>query len=292
MFLPRSCLPGRGILWCHLPPGVCTHKDQCCWHCPLGPPPLGDPGNKFRAYVLTKPPAHKPTGAASPEPADSRPRAPSGTRVQFQWKVRQSRNLHPSNHSGMASYQFSFQPHLHMHTPPVMVQTTLQTLWSVSVQPNRVLSSGLSAEARVSAPSRCAHQQAHILGWEVWWRGQDLLCWSLRTLRCLRPTLIPSSPASEAPYLTWHTSQLVKEVPRVRLAFFFHSSLPRVQVPSQFLLFSLFPSSYPVTWGSFLKLWLYEIWKHSVGVLWELFHMWMDFLMYLWEEVSSTSLYL
>ena len=49
---------------------------------------------------------------------------------------------------------------------------------------------------------------------------------------------------------------------------------PGVQV-----LFPFLPlSSYPVMWWSFLQLWLYETFsQHSVGVLWELLHMWCSF---------------
>lgn len=43
------------------------------------------------------------------------------------------------------------------------------------------------------------------------------------------------------------------------------------QFPSPFFLFFP-PSSYSVMWGSFLQLWLYEICKLPVDILWELLH--------------------
>ena len=49
----------------------------------------------------------------------------------------------------------------------------------------------------------------------------------------------------------------------------------------------LFVPLYPVTWKSFLQLWLYEIFsQHSVGILWELFYYIDQVLMCLWEEVG------
>ena len=78
----------------------------------------------------------------------------------------------------------------------------------------------------------------------------------------------------------------------MREPFLFHSSLPGVWVPSRFLFFSLFPLSYPVTQGSVLHLWLYESFcQLSVGNSMRIVPHVDVFLMYVWEELSSMSLY-
>lgn len=95
------------------------------------------------------------------------------------------------------------------------------------------------------------------LGWGLKGLGKDCLCcflsylWSHKpalTLFC-QPLKFPVCPSG---------LPTCKGGSHSKGTFLFHSSL-RVQVPSLFLFLSLFPSCYPVTWGSFLKLWLYEI---------------------------------
>ena len=128
------------------------------------------------------------------------------------------------------------------------------------------------------------------MGSEVRQYGLDHL-WGLSTLQGGKRAPTLSSPASEAPYLSWWISWSVKEVARVREVVIFHSSLPGLQVLSHFL-FSLFPSSYPVKWGIFL----------AALVVWDLLQAFSRysvrtvpyveiFLTYLWEEVNSMSFY-
>ena len=98
---------------------------------------------------------------------------------------------------------------------------------------------------------------------------------------------------SEAPFLAWLISQLVKGVPSVRERFLFHSSLPRAQVLSHFLFFFFFltfiPSSYMVIFLVTLVVWdllpTFSIYSVRIGLFVDVF------LMYLWEEVSSMSFY-
>ena len=150
---------------------------------------------------------------------------------------------------------------------PVAARATLQALQAVSAWPSRVLSRGLSSEAQFQHPVAVHTSRGVSCPGKCGWCFKDHLCWSLSTLWGLRPAHALSSQASESLYLSRQTSQLLKEVSRVREPFFFHSSLPGAQVLSRFL-FSLFPLSFSVTWGSFLPLGLYEVFcGRSVGVL-------------------------
>ena len=65
-------------------------------------------------------------------------------------------------------------------------------------------------------------------------------------------SLLEQRPGHSRTLSAQQASQMAKGVPRMRDLFLFHSSLPGVQIPSCFLS----PLSYPVTWGSFLQLWL------------------------------------
>lgn len=119
-----------------------------------------------------------------------------------------------------------------------------------TAKPRPLLS--LFTESQVSTPSRCPHQVG-ITGWEARPSGRGHLCWSLSTLPGGKPTstslLLSKFQATPAPCMSQLTSELAKEVPRMRASFLFHGCLPGVQVLSKFHFFFL--SSYLVTWCSF-----------------------------------------
>lgn len=69
--------------------------------------------------------------------------------------------------------------------------------------------------------------------------SQDLLCWSLSIL-LLQVGCCTFLWTTEALYLSWLISQLVKGVPRVMELLFFHYSLSGLQVSSKLLLLLLF----------------------------------------------------
>ena len=113
------------------------------------------------------------------------------------------------------------------------------------------------------------YQQTCISVWGVPGGGQDCLCWSLSVLPVTIPLL-------HSPLSLWSSLCILTFISAVEGCsweiYLFHSSLPGMRVPYQFLSPPL--SSYLVTWQSVLKLWLYEIFcQHSIGILWELFHM-------------------
>ena len=74
-------------------------------------------------------------------------------------------------------------------TLTVEAQTTLQTLWAVSVPLAQVLYQGLSSEAWVPAPSYWTCWKAHpacVSVWEVQWHGSSQ-CQSLSALIASKP---------------------------------------------------------------------------------------------------------
>lgn len=103
-----------------------------------------------------------------------------------------------------------------------------------------------------------------------WWlANQQVHTGETRTLRSLP---------------VWRSSQLAKGVSRAREAFFFHSSLPGAQIPSQCLLFFFILPSYL---GILALVILVILCQFSVGYLWELFHTQTHadvFLMCLWSR--------
>lgn len=123
----------------------------------------------------------------------------------------------------------------------------LQALWAVFTQPNWVASPSLSAEAQVSSPKSCAHQQAHIWGWEVQWCGEGLCAGLFLLYRAtgqllhsplepLKLLICPGRPPS-----WWSRFPKWGNFP-------FHSSCPGAQVLSQFLSFP-FLLAYPLHGG-------------------------------------------
>lgn len=121
------------------------------------------------------------------------------------------------------------------------------------------------------------------------WCGKDYLFLSL-------PVLSAASQLLHSPLSFWSSLSVLTDLSvskggsRGEETFRFSRISPRRAGPkpipfcSPFVL--LFVPLYPVTWKSFLQLWLYEIFsQHSVGILWELFHYIDEVLMCLWEEV-------
>ena len=70
--------------------------------------------------------------------------------------------------------------------------------------------------------------------------------------------------------ISWLVSLLVNGPSRVRELFLFYKFSQRWRsYPDSFFL-----SPFPVTWWSFLQLWIYEIfWHRSAGVLWKWLHL-------------------
>ena len=147
------------------------------------------------------------------------------------------------------------------HISSCSLGTAFQDLRTVFAQPGWDLSPGLSAEAWVLAPSCFAHQQASISSWGVI-EGARTLCSGLCVLpaascpagKQLQPgshrggqnpllrSLCPACcklPVHSLLSLWYFLSVLAyllasEGASRVKEPFLFHSSLPEVQVPSQF----------------------------------------------------------
>ena len=123
----------------------------------------------------------------------------------------------------------------------------------------------LSTEAWVSAPCHCTHQQACISGW-----GRAVLRPGPSMLVFLYPEGLQASSHSLLSSLGSSLTVSADLQPEGwNLSYF--TAPTQGQFPSPFFLF-FSPSSYWVMWGSFLQLWLYEICKLPVGILWELLH--------------------
>ena len=106
-------------------------------------------------------------------------------------------------------------------------------------QPTPVLSPGLSSEACASAPSPHPPQRTRVSGWAVQGGGISRLCRSLSILPSVNwlldsPPRFHSSPSVQADLPACEGTS------RVWAPFLFHSSLPGVQAPSQFLSLSFF----------------------------------------------------
>ena len=117
------------------------------------------------------------------------------------------------------------------------------------------------------------------------------LCWSLCALLGHNPPPTFSPWVSDAPSLSHQTSQVVKEISRIREPFFFHSSLPRGRGP---IPVPLFPC--PFLLLHYLGILLADLVECDLTPAFSRFSvrcvLHVDvFLMYLWEEVSSRCLY-
>ena len=141
---------------------------------------------------------------------------------------------------------------------------------------------GLSTELQVSAPELSAHQQV----------CPKVGCAMISQCSFMLVSLYPVGTTGQLPDSPLKTLELsvCPEWPppaseggtQVREHFLLHSSFPFSS-----LSFSLFPSSYlAISWSVLQSSW-YELSVIFLSVLWELFHMYMYFLLYVWDEVSS-----
>ena len=175
----------------------------------------------------------------------------------------------------------------------VLTWPTLQPFTAVSMQPVSVLSPVPSPEAWVTlhtALCPCGHQQVHVSDWGLLRDGQDLLSRSLSVLPAA--AALSSEPMKLLFGVGWPSSQ--------GKGFLGWGNLSCCTAPSQSCR-SPHDSSPAPRPPRFHPAWLYGSISCSFGfmrhfvsiqqVFCESFPSWRCILMYLWQEVSSTSFY-